>query len=79
MEHLELHDTPDSVELALLKKEIQEIKTDLDIITAKLDNIVQLFNNTKAVVTAIKWIGGTILAVWTAFVAVKDHLVISIK
>jgi len=69
----------EAVELIVLKKEIQAIKEELDIITLKLDNITKLFENTKAVLTAIQWIGGTIAAVWAAFVAIKDHLEITVK
>lgn len=67
------------VELALLKKEMENIRKDLDTITTQLDNITRLFENTKAVLTAVQWIGGTIAAAWAVFVAVKDHLSIGFK
>ena len=79
MEHHEVTDINDTIELIVLKKEMQAIKAELDIITLKLDNITKLFENTKAVLTAIQWIGGTIAAVWAAFVAIKDHLEITVK
>ena len=78
-----MHDEPSElcevVELALLKREMENIRKDLDTITLQLDNITRLFENTKAVLTAVQWIGGSIAVIWTVIVAVKDHLTIGFK
>lgn len=62
--------SPHEVEIALLQKEVKDLRDDVHTLTKEVTGLVDAWKTASGVVAFVKWLSGAVVAVgilWTAF------------
>lgn len=62
--------TPHEVEIALLQKEVKDLRDEVHSLTKEVAGLVDAWKTASGVVAFIKWLSGAVVAcgiLWTAF------------
>lgn len=65
-----MSEVPKDVEIALLQKEVSDLKNEVHTLTKEVAGLVDAWKTASGVVAFIKWLSGAIVAlgiIWTAF------------
>lgn len=65
-----MSETPPEVQIALLQKELIDLKDEVHTLSKDVAGLVEAWNTASGVVAFIKWLSGVVVAVgiiWTAF------------
>ncbi len=65
-----MSDTPHEVEIALLQKELVDLKDEVHALSKEVSGLVDAWKTASGVVSFIKWLAGVVTAfgiVWAAF------------
>jgi len=65
-----MSELPHEVEMALLQKEVSDLKDEVHTLTKAVAGLVDAWKTASGVVAFIKWLSGAVVAVgilWTAF------------
>jgi hypothetical protein len=65
-----MSDTPHEVEIALLQKELVDLKDEVHALSKEVSGLVDAWKTASGVVSFIKWLAGVVTAfgiIWAAF------------
>lgn len=63
-------ESPHEVEIALLQKEVKDLRDDVHTLTKEVAGLVDAWKTASGVVAFVKWLSGAVVAIgilWTAF------------